>query len=560
LFLIPVVDRLSGQAFIALLSIAAAAFVVWQTFHFGVLWDFSFLIDNAYRIARGDIPYRDYPLAWPPGTFFVQAILISIFGRSYAVHVTYCAIVNAASLWITWQILRVIHARDAAARDWRAALWCFPLIPLGVYSIYFHPWYDSDCIFAVLVGLLGLCRLATGRSSQLGAFLFGMSWAAPVLIKQNIGLPVLFCFVGCGALGSLGFFELSVRKGFIAALSGTAVALAGVFIFVHSTVGVATYFYWTFEHAWKVRGGDAWKPFRVIWHTPPAVVALTMVALGWVVLLTSSGQRLVWRWLGILLLAIPIMTPLFVGSTYLPLLFPAALVSALVAAMCMLRVARLQSVSLMVCLAAAWGALYSQGFWSTFALGPLLVVMLSSCFLRLGTEASATISSRWLEVGLVALLFALGVSYALGRDRLSYAGASSPLPIHRATWAPMRGFSAPGPYLDDLKELVDFFHTRIPTADHFMAAVGEDPLYFILDRKPAFPVLQFDPTTNPFPVPVLLQELSDRQIRWVILKRRTQLVVNPWVGLIEFARGVERNYECVAQLRNYKVYRLRQPM
>ena len=554
-------DRLSAQALIAILSIAAAAFVVWQIFHFGVLWDFSFLIDNAYRIARGDIPYRDYPLAWPPGTFFVQAILIRVFGRSYAVHETYCALINAASLWITWQILRVIHARDAAARDWRAALWCFPLVPLGVYSIYFHPWYDLDCIFAVLVGLLGLSRLATGRcASQLAAFLFGMSWAAPVLIKQNIGLPVLFCFLGCGALGSLGFFGLSVRKGFIAALSGTAVAVAGVFTIVHWTVGVETYLYWTFEHAWKVRGGDLWMPFRVIWHTRPAIAALTMVALGWVVLLTSSGQWWIWRWLGISLLAIPVLTPLFVGSAYVPLLVPLILASATVSAIRLLRVARLQSVTVMVCLVAAWGALYSQYFWSTFALGPLLVVMLSSCFLRLGTEASTTISRRWLEAGLVALLFAVGVLYSLGRDRLSYAGAHSPLPVHRATWAPMRGFSAPGPYLENLKELVDFFHTRIPTADGFMAVVGEDPLYFILDRKPAFPVLQFDPSANPFPVPVLLEQLTDRRIRWVIIKRRTQLAVNPWVGLDDFARGVERNYECVALLRGYDVYRLRQPM
>ena len=545
---------------IALLSIAAAAFVVWQTLHFGVFWDFSFLIDNAYRIARGEIPYRDYPLAWPPGTFFVQAVLISVFGRSYAVHVTYCALLNAASLWITWQILCVLHARDARAPDWRAALWCFPLVPLGVYSIYFHPWYDSDCIFAILVGLLGLCRLATGRSSQLGAFLFGMSWAAPVLIKQNIGLPVLFCFLSCGALGSLDFFGPSVRKGFIAALSGTAVALASVFMILHLTVGLDIYFYWTIEHAWKVRGGDVWMPVRVIWHTPPAVAALSMVALGWVVLLTSSRQWSVWRWLGISLLAIPVITPLFLGPAYVPLLVPVVLASAPVSAMRLLRVGRVQSVTVMVCLCAAWGALYSQFFWSTFALGPLLVVMLSSCFLRPGIEASTTMSSRWLEGGLVALLFTLGVSYSLGRDRLSYAGANSALPIHRATWAPMRGFSAPGPYLENLKELVDFFQTRIPPADGFMAVVGEDPLYFILDRKPAFPVLQFDPTANPFPVPVLLQQLTERRIRWVIIKRQTQLAVNPWVGLDEFASGLQRNYECVALLRGYDIYRLRKPM
>src|SRR5215203_569684 len=105
------------------MSIIAAIFVIWQTLHFGVLWDFSYIIDNSYRITQGDIPYRDYSLIQMPGTFLVQALFISVFGRSYAVHVIYCALLNAASLLITWEILRTIHTRDAAP-DWRAVLWC----------------------------------------------------------------------------------------------------------------------------------------------------------------------------------------------------------------------------------------------------------------------------------------------------------------------------------------------------------------------------------------------------------------------------------------------------
>src|SRR4051812_33793729 len=109
--------QLHQRFLVAILSMAAASFVIWQTLHFGTLWDFSFLIDNAYRITRGDVPYRDYPLAWPPGTFLVQAMLISVFGRCYAVQVTYCAVLNAASLWITWVILRIVHTRNAIAPD-----------------------------------------------------------------------------------------------------------------------------------------------------------------------------------------------------------------------------------------------------------------------------------------------------------------------------------------------------------------------------------------------------------------------------------------------------------
>src|SRR6478672_3731697 len=57
----------------AALFAATASVVVWQNRQLAVLWDLSYVLDHSYRIALGQIPYRDFPFAHPPLTFFVQA-------------------------------------------------------------------------------------------------------------------------------------------------------------------------------------------------------------------------------------------------------------------------------------------------------------------------------------------------------------------------------------------------------------------------------------------------------------------------------------------------------
>ena len=105
---------------------ATAAFVLWQNAHVAVLWDLSYLLDSSYRIALGQIPYRDFPFAHAPITFLLQAAILRLTGRAYFHHVLYAAVAGATATLLdsgyntgpagdTWPAVNLAEARGADA-------------------------------------------------------------------------------------------------------------------------------------------------------------------------------------------------------------------------------------------------------------------------------------------------------------------------------------------------------------------------------------------------------------------------------------------------------------
>src|SRR6266481_9988511 len=149
----------TGLGVSSFLFFAEALVVVWQNSRLAVLWDLSYTLENSYRISLGDIPYRDFPFAHAPLTFLIQAAIIKLDGRVFWHHVAYCAIVSGLSTVLTWRIINtVLRGRVAHAR-WLAFLLSLPLVLLGIYCVFPHPFYDPDCTLAILIGLLLLQRL-----------------------------------------------------------------------------------------------------------------------------------------------------------------------------------------------------------------------------------------------------------------------------------------------------------------------------------------------------------------------------------------------------------------
>jgi hypothetical protein len=53
-----------------------------QVFNLGISYrDEGFLLNNAWQINQGKLPYRDFFLTTTPGTFYLQAFLMKIFGN-----------------------------------------------------------------------------------------------------------------------------------------------------------------------------------------------------------------------------------------------------------------------------------------------------------------------------------------------------------------------------------------------------------------------------------------------------------------------------------------------
>ena len=226
------------------LFIASAAVVLWQNAHLAVLWDTSYILDTAFRISLGQTPY------------LIQAALIRFGGRVFFHHVLCAAVVGGLGTVLAWRIaLETLRGRLRTA--WAVSLLlAAPLTVLGIYSILPFPFYDSDCVFCILVVIFLLQRVsvddATASSparTLLRPFVAGVALPLPLFFKQNIGLPLLLAALALvlllmlakrlrGKPASQHGFGV-VELGWI--LAGAAAILIAAGCLLHFTVGVGNY-------------------------------------------------------------------------------------------------------------------------------------------------------------------------------------------------------------------------------------------------------------------------------------------------------------------------------
>jgi hypothetical protein len=160
------------------LFLTSAAVVLWQNAHLAVLWDASYTLDTSFRIALGQMPYRDFPLVHSPLTFLIQAAILRLTGRVFFHHVLYAALVSGLATVLAWRIVLCTFQGRLRAAWHISLLLTAPLIPLGVYSILPFPSYDCDSAFSILLVLFLLQRLpedSTASNSRLRFFATGAS-------------------------------------------------------------------------------------------------------------------------------------------------------------------------------------------------------------------------------------------------------------------------------------------------------------------------------------------------------------------------------------------------
>src|SRR6266705_4497953 len=122
-----------------LFFLATALVVVWQNSRLAVLWDLSYVLENAYRISLGDVPYRDFPFPYPPLTFLIQAAIIKLTGRVFWHTTAYCAVIGGIGTILTWRILINMLSQVVVSNRLLAFMLSLPVIVLGVYSVFPHP-------------------------------------------------------------------------------------------------------------------------------------------------------------------------------------------------------------------------------------------------------------------------------------------------------------------------------------------------------------------------------------------------------------------------------------
>ena len=506
---------------------ASACFVVWQNSRLTILWDASYVLESAARIAAGDVPSRDFPFPYAPLTFALQAAIIRLFGRAYWHHIAYAALACGVATAMTFAVARSLVSPRVAV------ILCVPLALLGIYCIFPHPFYDPDACLVILAVTAAL--FAWNDSLIAGALC-----VVPLFVKQNIGMA----FVAAVVL----FFAIERRWRVVSGviLGGALGAMAVAWLF-----GIENYLRWTVRFAAARRLPpltDVTGMFAetVVWWCAGAIVGGA--------LLLRSGRV---RWLGAIALVAPwIWMAVRFYATDDPTereinllrLWPVTLLAATVIAIARARNERgARRAFPFVIIATVLGCFLSQGNWgSTYGIWPLLVPLLAIVF-------------DWSGAPLAAAAFVAAVTvhsalpYVANNDRLAYAKWSEG-PLRSSTLPALRGLRMHGDWLPQFEQLVTFAGANIPREDGILFLPGEDLFYFATGRRPRFPVLMFDHTVNPYSPWEIASMAEARGIRWVIVKRRLQINGEPFPERDETLALLRARFAPFARLSNYDVY------
>lgn len=538
-----------------LLQLGSAATAI--TFHRAttraVLWDLSYILNYAYRLAHGELPYREFPMPHPPGTFVIQAILIRLAGPDYRLVVLYTVAASTAGFLLTAAIARML------VRGWphataMAAVVASPLVFFGIYSIYPHPFYDPDTTLFMLLGIAGVLAVKRLSPTPVVAIPVGAVLVLPMFVKQNMGVAY-FVLMQLGLLTLLFERNRGDRRRWMYLVAGSAGGLALAALVIASTVGMGNYLHWTVEYASSTRLGSSLPDITIyaslrVW----VEVAVFLVA----VILLRRVRGPVAATASVCLFAVsPVLLArdLWFRHEYAVLdVWPSVMALSCVLALRRMATGRpeFEDVLPFVVAGVAHASFLSQGVAnSTYGIWPLLLISVAMVAREVPRYVERRFQPAVIFPGLLAGALLWGGAVYLERDtRLQYVPLED-APLHASAFDTLSGMREPGTVLPRLDALLRYVERNIPENEGIIVLPGEDPLYYALDRLPRFPVVTFDATVNPYPVEELVELERRHDIRWVIVKDDLQFITTVSEDLVT---ALTRGFTLRDRVDVYRVY------
>ena len=547
-----------------------AAVVAWQNSRLTVLYDLCGVLENAHRISLGDVPYRDFPFPYAPLTFLIQALIIKITGAVYWHHILYCALVGGAATVVTWRIiLNLLRGRIPAAHL-TAFLLSLPLMILGIYDIFPHPFYDPDAVFIILLALFLGQRLERKNFPVIKTLLVGMLLIVPLFSKQNIGLA----FLGAVMLSLAVLMAVNRRrnqsvKGYLILSAGAAAGLAIAAAIIHSTAGLGNYWFWTMTYA-QMRRTPSVNEMLSVYQDWSLFVWIPLMAIGAILFWRNRTAKSLLNVPAILLMSAPFIWTvvyLFINADnseraerlvgVFPLMF---IVSGAAAILTLKHFKEINATLPFILIATMHGVFLSQQLWgSTYAVWSLLMILTATLLPFLHRISNAESSNRLAVLAAIISLSLLisGGFYVYSNERLDYVNFNDGALAH-SKLPPLAGLSMRGSYISDFEELVDYADKNIPFDDGILIIPGEDLFNYTTGRHPHFSVILFDITNNPLSPEQILEQVKERDIRWLITKNDLEIEVDQTIDdrnrLLEVLKPEFKHAE---SLDNYEIFRRR---
>ena len=546
------------------------AVVWWQNTRLAVLYDLCGVLEHATRMSQGDMPYRDFPFPYAPLTFLTQAAIIKFTGAIYWHHIAYACIVGGISTVLAWRILYSLCRDSLPWPRLTAFMLSLPLVILGVYCVFPHPFYDPDACFVILLCILLLLRIERKEFPPVRTFLTGVLFVVPLFVKQNIGLA----FIGSIGVWLLVMLVVNLRRklpvrSYLLLLGGTIAGFLATLAIVHFAFGLDNYKQWTITYA-TARRTPSFEDMRSIYRGWINILWVGLFLAG--AFLFRQNAR-VKRWpsiISLLLMAVPVLWPvvyLFIDTDgsergeRLVALWPLMLIASLLMAYIFVR--RLSGVAAalpFILVATAHGVFLSQQLWgSTYGIWPLLMILIA-LVLRLLYEPES--GGPRAGVTTLAALFSLsmivaGGFYIYSNERLDYVNFGDGEMAH-SKLPQLAGLSMRGSYIPDFEELVAYTDENIPHDAGVLYLPGEDLFFYTTGRHPHFPVMLFDVTNNPYGPDEIRERVMASDIEWVIVKNETQIEADDMIDSRKaiFER-LKPDFRSIDSLNNYEIYKRR---
>src|SRR4030042_6725275 len=166
---------------VILIALASSIVVYIQSGRTIILLDYTYQIEGAYRVFLGQVPYRDFIASMAPGTWYISALLMKIFGPHHMVLVYYSMMVSAVTVFLTYVILKRI------TKNINLNIFLVLLLTVTGHAIIPFSNYDINATLFMLLSIYLLIKIIQEDKKGIYLFILGILLTLPSFLKQNIG-------------------------------------------------------------------------------------------------------------------------------------------------------------------------------------------------------------------------------------------------------------------------------------------------------------------------------------------------------------------------------------